>query len=1458
MLERIGRLEYRNRAPAQLSSAQFGWEPRTLHLKTLRKARLISLNSIAFPILFSARLLNSLLLNDSASVPMSSNNVTASQKCEAKVDLDGFPHEKTDVNVVNSLKGILDPPSSLDTLKKLHEDDAGSKWFGVERSDHPHPVTGLHQPVFRNYGRYATLMAESRPSNGCTRYPQLVSFIGQTSNGDSTSDFPSPVVGASRHDNLPTSGDVHLYADPSTVHSQFPMLYADCEGLDGGEQAPLANQALKNTAPHPSEEVKRLVIGGAKKVLEWAKDDVTSGREYAVKHLYPRLLFTFSDVIVFVLRNPKAFESVALKLLLDWAASSLEKSLNQPILSHAIVVLNATDLQVHEDEWDVEKATKNLMEKIKHAVDIDPVFRKYKELWRQKGKKIKTMEDLIKCYYSSISVVRIPGKGRYMLINDQLGKLHDRIIHDCDAAFSARQRVRMLPHADELNEYLEAGFNHFSKRLDVPFNFVEIAVRNHPVPQNFGDHVSNLAADMQQKHEYDNATLIFEELSPFVASCLLLDAVRGRRPGNLMDFFNKYYSNMCKAALDRFCDMFWPCSFRDSRGRACRNMRAGHLSKGHQDRNGRIIGSRTSGQYESNFSRELYQKKWLESIKRHLEACDARLQQKRQTIEDIGGGRRIPITSRGSSTCYCCLMKVPEHPLPCGHVLCTDCVKSYGKKLEHSSVMIRFKPDFAGVRVLSLDGGGIRGIIELEVLRAIERAMGGRIPVQRFFDLIVGTSTGGIIALGIGAKHWSIRTSTEKFSSLCDQAFTPRELSTVKVINKAVTLRHGSKYKTRPLHRALNTAFGEQFLFGGEQETDTAYMTKVAVTTTSGTGQSPIILSNYGRKDEPRLNYQIEFSLGSRLGLKVWEAAAATSAAPSFFKPFVHPNADRKYLDGALYFNNPIKIANNERKLLWPEVADCHPDLMLSIGTGQNQEETEAGVSRGARSQNEIEKRKMAKRYGKTDAAEKKQTSRPRRVFRAAGNAKNFFSVLVNRMESTLDSELAWRDFVADIFGANSSDVNCQRYIRLNPDLKSDVPSIDAKKGLKSLQDRTVDELSSSANKRLIRSIAHRLIASSFYFEKMAPKEVHASESFVCSGMFLCRFETGTTEVRELGRYLKGRQERDFQPHFLIRDAGDKSECRIMLTPEKLNTMIDRGVFDLGQQDIKISSRQTSTTVSLSFAEYEQDQQELYCISGFPRTLVIEDSAREEQLERRRTAVTTKRPPIRMTTSAPANLKGETLKTQERLSSDSGIPRLKQIIQNMLLPPEPTPTQTPTSSSKKPSLINLLDDEPPNPRSPTQNLSALSSLTPDKFGHAQPPPTSQSQNLSDLSSLTPEKNSYTIHPLTRPTSLPTTLPSSRLDVKEPEASDNGTQHAPSRDTNDDDDDSYSDDASEIYFRKGYGDDDLEDLSDYEVEEQTGPAEREIVEGKSVTYETHTCRKSAWVRNSLKLKPLARS
>jgi patatin-like phospholipase/acyl hydrolase len=118
----------------------------------------------------------------------------------------------------------------------------------------------------------------------------------------------------------------------------------------------------------------------------------------------------------------------------------------------------------------------------------------------------------------------------------------------------------------------------------------------------------------------------------------------------------------------------------------------------------------------------------------------------------------------------------------------------------------------------------------------------------------------------------------------------------------------------------------------------------VAVTATDEAGKVAIILANYSRKDSSRTkrrkgHYDFPRPDNPELELKIWEAAAATSAAPFFFKPFVHGPTKRTYLDGALYNNNPVKLVHRERKLLWPDVADRHPDILLSIGTGQNEDE---------------------------------------------------------------------------------------------------------------------------------------------------------------------------------------------------------------------------------------------------------------------------------------------------------------------------------------------------------------------------------------------------------------------------------------------------------------------------------------------------------------------------------------
>jgi hypothetical protein len=127
-----------------------------------------------------------------------------------------------------------------------------------------------------------------------------------------TGDFPSPVVGALVDDTVPTSADVHLYADPTTFSGRRPRLYADCEGFQGGEAVPKSVQSrrragsvsdtaklIKNLSP------RRPQGQGPYRNLAWANNKEMQKREFFVAELYPRVLYTFSDVVVFVLRTAK-------------------------------------------------------------------------------------------------------------------------------------------------------------------------------------------------------------------------------------------------------------------------------------------------------------------------------------------------------------------------------------------------------------------------------------------------------------------------------------------------------------------------------------------------------------------------------------------------------------------------------------------------------------------------------------------------------------------------------------------------------------------------------------------------------------------------------------------------------------------------------------------------------------------------------------------------------------------------------------------------------------------------------------------------------------------------------------------------------------------------------------------------------------------------------------------------
>lgn len=329
----------------------------------------------------------------------------------------GLPHEKTEPAVAKKIFDTLQSDRDHDEQALLHVQDEDTSWFGAGRDEDD-------DVVFQDFGRYARLMAEKSARDRRVRYPSLVSFVGQTGAGKSSLirllielyapdgvKTQVPVVGSNLHQDVPTSGDVHLYADPKTFEDEFPILHADCEGLDGGEREPMGAKA-RNKRDAKDKRTRSFVKHIRKqhhtseREILWAKTDQTRSRDYHVRHLYPRLLYTFSDVIVFVMKNPRVIEN-AIEQLIRWAEAALETSSNQPVLPHAIIVLNASDNASDPELWDVNNATVNLMESVRRAVHQNHSMRKFAETWRQRGRTVETVEMLLLSYYSTVRVVRV-------------------------------------------------------------------------------------------------------------------------------------------------------------------------------------------------------------------------------------------------------------------------------------------------------------------------------------------------------------------------------------------------------------------------------------------------------------------------------------------------------------------------------------------------------------------------------------------------------------------------------------------------------------------------------------------------------------------------------------------------------------------------------------------------------------------------------------------------------------------------------------------------------------------------------------------------------------------------------------------------------------------------------------------------------------------------------------------
>lgn len=199
-------------------------------------------------------------------------------------------------------------------------------------------------------------------------------------------------------------------------------------------------------------------------------------------------------------------------------------------------------------------------------------------------------------------------------------------------------------------------------------------------------------------------------------------------------------------------------------------------------------------------------------------------------------------------------------------------------------------------KVLSIDGGGIKGVFPAAFLATIEEMIDDR--VADYFDLIVGTSTGGIIALGMGLG-WAASDVLAFYERLGPKIFKRSLLARIPVLKEFPHFVL-AKYSSEPLKAALKSEFKERKL--GESSTR-------LVIPSLNLENGKVHLYKTAHLPRFRLDYKE----------KAADVALATAAAPTYF-PAHQSSVGLPLVDGGVWANNPAAVAAVEAIAIldWP------------------------------------------------------------------------------------------------------------------------------------------------------------------------------------------------------------------------------------------------------------------------------------------------------------------------------------------------------------------------------------------------------------------------------------------------------------------------------------------------------------------------------------------------------------
>ncbi|GLT69811.1 hypothetical protein SLA2020_419330, partial [Shorea laevis] len=240
------------------------------------------------------------------------------------------------------------------------------------------------------------------------------------------------------------------------------------------------------------------------------------------------------------------------------------------------------------------------------------------------------------------------------------------------------------------------------------------------------------------------------------------------------------------------------------------------------------------------------------------------------------------------------------------------------------------------ITILSIDGGGIRGIIPGVILACLESELqkldGGEARIADYFDVIAGTSTGGLVTIMLTAPNeknrplFAANDIKDFYLKHCPDIFPQSSCPLLAPVKKLFNFLSGHKYDGKYLQELLGKKLGNTKLH--------QTLTNVVIPAFDIKTNQPVFFSTYEAKRNPSLDALLS------------DVCIGTSAAPTYLPPhyFTTKNTTNSsteedirefnLIDGGVAANNPTLVAMREAKKGMTEVATRF--LVISLGTGSN------------------------------------------------------------------------------------------------------------------------------------------------------------------------------------------------------------------------------------------------------------------------------------------------------------------------------------------------------------------------------------------------------------------------------------------------------------------------------------------------------------------------------------------